>query len=82
MDTERYDVVKGGALAASPREIIAAYADEFAGRSSWLLPYLRARVRDQVEYPEVGAVLDVQVNARPGGVERRDANKLTARVTG
>jgi hypothetical protein len=81
MDTYKYDVVNEGVLAASPREIMAAYADEFAGRSSWWLPYLRARVRDQVEYPQVGAVLDVKVSARAGGVDRRDATKLTARVT-
>jgi hypothetical protein len=81
LDTYKYDVVTEGVLAASPREIIAAYADEFAGRSSWWLPYLRARVRDQVEYPQVGAVLDVEVNVRPGGVGRRDTTKFTERVT-
>lgn len=80
MDTCKYDVVNEAFLEASPREIIAAWADEMAGRSSWWLPFLRARVRDQVEYPQVGAVLDLEISVRPGGVDRRDATKLTARV--
>ena len=77
----KYDVVNEAVLEASPAEIIAAYAVEMAGRSSWWLPYLRARVRDQVEFPQVGAVLDVKVSTRPGGIDRRDATKLTTRVT-
>ena len=81
MDTYKYDVVNEDVLDATPGDIIAAHADEFAGRSSWWLPYLRARVRGQVEYPQVGAVLDDKVSGRPGGVDRRDATKLTARVT-
>jgi uncharacterized protein YndB with AHSA1/START domain len=81
METYKYDVVSEAVLEATPAEIIAAYGDEFAGRSSWWLPYLRARVRDQVEYPQVGAVLDVQVSVRPGGVDRRDATTFTERVT-
>ena len=81
MGTYKYDVVNEAVLEATPQEIIAAYADEFAGRSSWWLPFLRARVRDQVEYPRVGAVLDVAVSVRPGGVDRRDATRFTERVT-
>lgn len=77
----KYHAVNEAVLEATPAEIIAAYADEFAGRSSWWLPRLRARVRDQVEYPQVGAVLDVEVSVRPGGVNRRDATKFTERVT-
>lgn len=77
----KYDVVNEAVLEASTAEIIAAYADEMAGRSSWWLPFLRARVRDQVEFPQVGAVLDVTVSPRPGGVDRRDASRFTTRVT-
>jgi hypothetical protein len=78
----KYDVVNEAVLEATPAEIIAAYADEFAGRSSWGLPYTQARVRHEAEWPAVGAVIDVTVNGRPGGgVDRRDATRLTMRVT-
>lgn len=80
MATYKYDVVDEMVLEATPREIIAAYADEFAGRSSWWRPTCEGRVRDGSEYPQVGQVLDLKVSGRPGGVDRRDATRFTEQL--
>ena len=78
--TYKYDVIDEAILEATPREIIAAYADEFAGRSSWWHPACEGRVRDGSEYPQVGQVLDLKVSGRPGGVDRRDASRFSEQL--
>lgn len=80
MATYKYDVIDEAVLEATPREIIAAYADEFAGRSSWWRPACEGRVRDGSEYPQVGQVLDLKVSGRPGGVDRRDATRFSEQL--
>jgi hypothetical protein len=76
-----YDCVDEAVIDATPSEIIAALADEFAGRTQWWMPTWRARVRDGREWPEVGCVVDVAASTRPGGADRRDAVRQVLRVT-
>ena len=47
----RYDCVDEAVIDATPSEIIAAFADEYAGRTQWWMPTFRARVRDGCEWP-------------------------------
>jgi hypothetical protein len=77
----RYDCVDEAVIDATPSEIIAAFADEYAGRTQWWMPTFRARVRDGCQWPEVGCVRDVAASARPGGADRRDAVRQVLRVT-
>ena len=77
----KYDCVDEAVIDATPAEVVAAIADEYAGRTQWWMPTFRARARDGREWPEVGCVLDVAASIKPGGVERRDAVRQVLRVT-
>jgi hypothetical protein len=66
----RYDLVDEAVIAATPEEITAALGDEYAGRSHWWLPYLRARALSDASNLGVGDVYDITVNSK-GRVDRR-----------
>ena len=77
----KYDCVDEAVIDATPSEIVAAIADEFAGRTQWWMPTFRARVRNGSEWPEVGSVIDVAASPKPGGADRRDAVRQVLRIT-
>jgi uncharacterized protein YndB with AHSA1/START domain len=75
-----YDVLDEATIAATPGEIVQALLDEAAGRSQWWQPYLRMRQRGDRPPTEIGAVVDITVNA--GGLAQRlAAVHFAGRVT-
>jgi uncharacterized protein YndB with AHSA1/START domain len=59
-----YDVLDETTIAATPAEIVHALLDEAAGRSQWWQPHLRMRQRGDRPPTEIGAIVDITVNAQ------------------
>jgi uncharacterized protein YndB with AHSA1/START domain len=75
-----YDVLDEATIVATPGEIVQALLDEAAGRSHWWQPYLRMRQRGDRPPTEIGAVVDITVNAG-GPAQRWAAVRFSGRVT-
>jgi uncharacterized protein YndB with AHSA1/START domain len=75
-----YDVLDEATIAATPAEVVQALLEEAAGRSQWWQPFLRMRQRGDRPPTEIGAVVDITVNA--GGLAQRwAAVSFAGRVT-
>jgi hypothetical protein len=77
MTMTRYDVSNEAIVAATPADVISAFAAEAAGRSHWWEPLVLMRQRGRRPLPEIGAAVDLVVRLD----QRWAAVRVSARVT-
>ncbi|HEX6249660.1 MAG TPA: SRPBCC family protein [Nocardioidaceae bacterium] len=74
----RYDVTDEAVLEATPAEVVAALADEAAGRSAWWRPWVDLRSVGEVPYPQDGS----RVLMRASNTGRPDRRRSSIRLAG
>ena len=59
-----YDVTDEAIINASPDVVFKALQDEFAGKTSWWMPHLSSKPRDEHSYGKIGSLIDVTVHGK------------------
>ena len=60
----KYDVTDEATINASPDVVYKALIDEIDGKTSWWMPHLSSKPRDEHSYGKIGSLIDVTVHGK------------------
>lgn len=77
----RYDVTDEAVLEATPAEVVAALADEAAGRSAWWRPWVELTSVGEIPYPQDGSRVVMRASNTGHPDRRREGIRLDGEVS-